>query len=456
MAVSFAAVAIALPGRSRRLPGLLLVGVGVGLARAPLLAVYHYAGAGGVPARVGHAAGRAALLAALGVGIAWAVVVVLESRVTAADPGRAGRLRRAGSAVLAVLLLGAVIGAGASAPRIEHTVSSQWRAFTHLSENGDANSTIQQPGQSRLLSGGGYRYDYWRIAWNAWRADPVIGIGAGNYDRVYFARRATPEDIRQPHSIELQALSELGLVGGALLLALVVGAVAGVRRMRAEALASPRTLGLLVAALGVSVSWFAQTSVDWMHLRPGVTAVALAAIAVLVSGRSQPDGGGSAVHPRTGTARVPLGRRRRGGRTADVFGGAVVAGALVLAGASLSRQGLADLYRSRAQSDLAANPRGALREANRSLSFDPDAVASYYAKAAALARFDDAAAARDALRAALGQEPHNFVTWTLLGDIAVRQGRLRAAQADYVRALALNPRDSSLAALAANPRAAVP
>ncbi len=115
---------------------------------------------------------------------------------------------------------------------------------------------------------------------------------------------------------------------------------------------------------------------------------------------------------------------------------------LVAAGASLSRQGLADLYRERAQHELAARPASALADANRSLDIDSDAVETYYVKAAALARFDQAAGAETALRQALAQEPDNFVTWALLGDVAVREHRLRVARRDYTSAHQLNPRHS--------------
>ena len=73
----------------------------------------------------------------------------------------------------------------------------------------------------------------------------------------------------------------------------------------------------------------------------------------------------------------------------------------------------------------------------RSLGFDSDAVSTYYVKAAALARFNQAAAAEGVLRTALAREPGNFVTWALLGDIAVREGRMDVAQTDYARAHAL-------------------
>ena len=124
-----------------------------------------------------------------------------------------------------------------------------------------------------------------------------------------------------------------------------------------------------------------------------------------------------------------------------------------MAGASLSRQGLADHFRAQAQAEVATQPAAALAAANRSLTFDADAVSTYYVKAAALARFDEAAAADAALHTALAREPQNFVTWTLLGDIAVREGDLMAAKADYTHAHVLNPRDPTLAALSVDPRA---
>src|SRR5204862_413341 len=93
---------------------------------------------------------------------------------------------------------------------------------------------------SRLISGAGTRYDYWRIAWHSFTAHPLAGVGAGNYDRPYFQQRATTEDVRQPHSIELQALSELGLVGALLLLGFLTALGIG-PRWRASARATRRS-----------------------------------------------------------------------------------------------------------------------------------------------------------------------------------------------------------------------
>jgi cytochrome c-type biogenesis protein CcmH/NrfG len=129
--------------------------------------------------------------------------------------------------------------------------------------------------------------------------------------------------------------------------------------------------------------------------------------------------------------------------------------ALIVAGGSLSRQGLAQLYRDNAQSELAHDPAAALADVGRSLDIDAESPQAYYIQAAALARFDQAAAAEAALERALEREPGNFVTWTLLGDISVRQGRLGAAGRDYARAHELNPRNPTVRMLALNPALAL-
>ena len=66
----------------------------------------------------------------------------------------------------------------------------------------------------------------------------------------------------------------------------------------------------------------------------------------------------------------------------------------------------------------------------------------------------DYANARATLLAATAREPHDFVTWGLLGDLAVRRGELGQARAAYGRASRLNPRDLALRAAARDRRLA--
>ncbi|MCA1587132.1 MAG: O-antigen ligase family protein [Chloroflexi bacterium] len=279
-----------------------------------------------------------------------------------------------------------------------------------------------------------------RIAIDAWRAHPIAGVGAGGYDKPYFARRRTSEDIRQPHSLPLQILAELGIVGGLVFAAALVLIAAGAWRRVRDGGRAP----VVVAGLGVVIAWLVHASVDWMHLLPGLTGVALLGAAVLLAPAAR-----TGAQPGAAFALAPA-RPRGGARLAPAI---LVGIAITVAALSLSRQSMSELYVERAQSALARHPEHALTEANRALRLDREAIAAYYAKAAALARFGAGNAARAVLLDATRREPQNFVTWALLGDLSVRQGDVRAAGAHYREAARLNPRDPSLAKLAADPRA---
>ena len=425
-AVTGIVVLVLVAGRLRRTAALLVAAGCLAPAITVVLDVYREsADADRLPG-----AAVALVLASMTAGAIWAVLVALERR--GRDSGlRPRRVVAIGVTALAVLAAAVAL---ASAERISGFVDRQYDAFVTLGNpQGD-------PSTSRLATGAGNRYDYWRVAVEAWREHPLAGVGAGGYDKPYFAQRSTPENIRQPHSLELQILAELGIVGAILLgAALLLTAAAAWRAISARG----REPAILTA-LGVLTTWFVHTSVDWMHLLPGLTGVALLGVAVLV--RPAATAGDEEAHaedPRTGDA---IGRGPTRPRRARLLPALIVGAAIAVAAISLSRQSLAERYVQRAQDALADNPERALVEANRALRFDREAISAYYAKSAALARFGDGRAARAVLVDAARREPHNFVTWVLRGDLSVRRGDLRAAGAEYGRAARLNPRDPSIAA----------
>ena len=114
----------------------------------------------------------------------------------------------------------------------------------------------------------------------------------------------------------------------------------------------------------------------------------------------------------------------------------------------IGRPTLAQHYRVAAQNELRSDPRGALSDAEESLSLNPDALQSYYARSAAYARLAAYLPARRAMREAIEREPHNYVSWALLGDLATRRGSISEAMSAYRRASRLNPRDRELRLLA--------
>ncbi len=425
-ALSLVLVLALLPGRLRRIVALLVAAACLAPALPALLAVYRDAGAAD---GLRDAAGGL-LLAAVAAGAIWALLVRFEERASAGGL----RARRAVAAGVAALALAAAVAGVVSADRIAGFAERQYTAFVTLG------GPQGEPTASRLASGAGNRYDYWRVALDAWREHPIAGVGAGGYDKPYFAERTTTEDIRQPHSLPLEVLAELGLVGGVMFaVALVLIAAGAWRRIRDGGRAP-----VVVAGLGVVTAWLVHTSVDWMHLLPGLTAVALLGAAVLLRPAHREDG----AQPAPDAVVAPA---RRGARLVPAI---LVAIAVTVAALSLSRQGLTEIYVDRAGDALAREPERALVEANRALRLDREAIAAYYVKAAALARFGDGDAARAVLLDAARREPSDFVTWTLLGDLTVRQGDLRAARSSYRRAARLNPRDPGLAELARDPRAA--
>ena len=296
------------PGRARRGWAMIAIAGATALAAPALFDIYEQGATTPLPAEIGNRAARHLLLAAAGAGLLWGLATWIAARAP-----RPERLRRvAGGVLVAVAMAGAVVGL-ASAGRIADEVDRQYTAFVRLSVEPQGSSVGAVPA-TRLVSGAGNRYDYWRIAWNAWRDAPVRGVGAGNYDRPYFAQRTTAEDIRQPHSIELQLLSELGLVGALLLASLLAGLALGAARLALAARGSAGARTVLVASLGMVTAWLVHTSVDWIHLLPGVTGVALVGAVCLVR-RARTRGGAARTHPGQGT--LAAGGRHRARHHAD-------------------------------------------------------------------------------------------------------------------------------------------
>lgn len=412
---SVVVVLLAVPGRLRRVLLLVALGISTALLAGPAYDVFEAGVARGSvnPDRLATLAERALVLAGL-LGVGWALVTALAERPAARF------LRTPALAVVLLGLVAALVLGSANAGTIGAQAERQWKAFVSLgvAQGGEATS-------SRLVSGAGNRYDYWRVALDAWESAPLGGVGAGGYDVPYLLGRSTPEDVRQPHSLALQLLAETGLVG-ALLFALFAGAVGvGLHRSARRARGGGVERTLTVAAAGMFVVWLVHGSVDWLHLLPGLTGAALAGAVVLLR-RATGEGA-----PRPAV------------RSSVVIAVAVL---ITLAGILLGRQVLAQHFRSEAAAALSADPARALQQANRALRLDPEALPGYYTRAAALARFGEAGQARAALLEAVRREPDDFLTYALLGDLAVRTGDVGEARHRYGQALARNPREPSLRA----------
>lgn len=421
--LSVALLLAVVPGRRRRAWCLLTLALGVALAAGPLLDVYGATSPGS--RRPDEGASRVAVLLLCGAAAVAGIVWGLLCRVADGQaPSRArGGLRAASGIVLALVGLAIATSVAVAVGDPAERARAGVREFKAL----DVDATRES--SSRFASGGGNRYDYWRVATDQFGDRPLTGIGAGNYDVTYFERRQTTEDVRQPHSLPLQALAELGLPGLLGVLLLVAGALAAFARRARRAGRDRGERLLAVAAGGTFVAWLAHTSVDWLHLIPAVTGIALCAVAALVA--------------RPGSERAGTGSPRPRGTVVGGCLALLAAGAVLIAG-----QFLADRHVTAAQAVVASDPAASEREARAALRLNGESLPAHYALAAAQARQGDYAGARATLLAAAAREPRDFVTWALLGDLATRRGDADRARAAYRRAARLNPRDPSLRLLA--------
>lgn len=132
----------------------------------------------------------------------------------------------------------------------------------------------------------------WRGAWQLWRADPVVGTGAGTFN-ILFERHRPAGFVDEPqwaHNEYLNTLSDYGAIG----FGLALGAVAWAARWRRQRRTVVRTTTVggafdapaVFAGLGVGCLAFAlQMAVDF-HLKIPALGMAVAVVAALALGRS--------------------------------------------------------------------------------------------------------------------------------------------------------------------------
>lgn len=351
----------------------------------------------------------AAWLSALAAGAA-ALVLLRRPRKTPSPTAA----RLAVAALVAVPVVAVVVATVAVGNPVEKA-RDQYDAFTSLE--------VAEDQSTRLASGGGFRYDLWKIGLRQFERHPLRGVGAGNYDTTYYRERENPQPAPNPHSLEVQVLGELGLIGFGGLLAFVGGTLAAVWRVRSRP-ASERWAYMSAGA--VFVAWLVHTSFDWLHTIAGVTGVALVAGATLL-------------------ARAAGGTVARGASIRDRWRPAVVGLVAVTAllAAGIGRLYASDWYRARGGERLPQSPAAALRDAERSLDLNPESLEAHYLAAAAEARLARYPAARSTLLRAAEKEPSDYVPWVLLGDLALRAGFRGDARHAYARAEVLNPFDTN-------------
>jgi len=134
----------------------------------------------------------------------------------------------------------------------------------------------------RFASLGSQRYQYWRIALDTGLDHPLAGAGASGFRVAWLRDRDTDEVVRDAHSLELETFAELGLVGLALLLALLgATAVAVAAAHRADP-------GLAAGPAAALVVWALHSAIDWDWEMPALTLVVVVLAGALLARAGRP------------------------------------------------------------------------------------------------------------------------------------------------------------------------
>jgi hypothetical protein len=275
------------------------------------------------------------------------------------------------------------------------------------------------------------RWQLWNAAVDQWEASPLRGQGAGSFGRWWTQHgslNAAPV-VRYPHSLYLESLGELGVVGLALLLSFVGAALVGGIR------STLRSSGWLReekgAALGVFVAFALAVGVDWTWHIPAVGAIGLVAAAGATVG--------------------PVGHRNRHLLRLSHPLGILVGIASLVAAALLLSLLLSALQLDASRQDARSQRwSSAEARARRALQLSPWATSPRVQLALINEARGRPHAALAWIEQAMEQDAGDWQTWVIKARIQTSLGDQRGARQSLDHAVALNPRSQPLRQLRKN------
>lgn len=279
------------------------------------------------------------------------------------------------------------------------------------------------------LSGSG-RDEFWRVSLDAFGEEPLIGHGAGTYQFSWNQLREAPIAVLDAHSLYLEAFAELGLIGGALVLAMVLAllSIGFTAWHRADGRHRDLHAVLLAACLAFAIG----AGIDWFWEIATVGAVFFLASGALVASRCQ---------------QLVQQRALVNGRAEERRFGLAVAGLAVAWIAALALIGPLLVDREIDSSNDAAadgNVAAAVEHAENARSIEPWAATPYVQLGLLAESQDDYEGAARRLTQAIEREEGNWQLYYLRARIESRAGDPEAATVDLEEAQRLNPEENCL------------
>lgn len=321
--------------------------------------------------------------------------------------------RRGWIAVASLAAVGVIAAVAAGVPgHLSHT----WHQFTKRTND---SADVNRLGRFTDVNGHG-RYQLWQAAAHANQTHPWRGIGPGTFQFYWAQHRTINLFVRDAHSLYLQTLAELGIIGLLLIGGFFLWVLgAGVAR---AARAGPMSGATLAAATAACAAFAVSAAYEWVW-QIAVLPLIVCVLAGVIFARA----------PGSDRARPVL---RRGSRIGTPI---VALAAIAVIGIPLAAT--TALRRSQGEGQN-QNLGAALTSARTAQRLQPDAGAPWLQEALVYEAERDFSAAAVAARHATGNEPVNWRNWLVLSRIEAESGHAAAAAAAYGKVRMLNPKFS--------------
>jgi hypothetical protein len=373
----------------------------------------------------GHSFGIVLVIVLVVVSVAGLGAALAMDRIALPETVR----RRVGTVLVVLVALvpvAAIGGLAASHRGLTGEISHAWHTLTTSNGTGDTAARLTQLGSSRPM--------YWHQGLDVGAHNLLAGAGELGYGiaRLRYTPPSQPWKTDQAHSFVIQTFADLGLIGMALMVALLLAWVRdavrplapGVGWRALDASAVRERQGLLALA-GIVVAFGVQSTLDWTWYFPGVAIPALACAGWL-AGR--------------GPLTAPIGRLTRRPKLIDRPGtAALITGvaAAALIAAWLMWEPLHSTNEYFAATGATTNA-AALSDAHAAAGSDPLSDQPLELLALLYQSAHDNAAARAELVKATQLLPDDPEPWAALGTFDQQNRAPRAAIADMNRVLVLD------------------
>jgi hypothetical protein len=352
------------------------------------------------------------------IALAAALRYFLDPWLERLEAPRLGRRVWTGIAVAAALV--AVLAIVASDP------AERWDEFKAPPTATDT------AGERDVLARGGSsgRWQFWTAAYDAFETEPLRGIGAGGYPTWWNQHGSLPSDTGNAHSLAMDTLAELGLLGIAAVLAFFgTTLVAAAGRLRGAGLAD----GSAAAALAVFIAGLVGIAGDWTWDLPAAFAPSIVAAGLLA---------GPATLARD-RERTPI---RGEARSRQRFAAGVAL--LAFAWVSICASGLLVAARYELTSSHNAGGDGdltkAAEQANNAIDLEPWAAEPRRRLADVMLEAGNLPAAQTAISEAIDRADEDPELWLVSAQVELAAGDRAAAASDVERAKQLAPRAPEL------------